>query len=414
MRRQEIRLSSCIGEGFYGLHRDIRRGEHSHYWLKGGRGSGKSSFISLEILLGIIEDENANGVIIRKVAANLKDSVFEQMNWAIRTLGVEDEWERKMSPLELVRKGTGQRILFRGCDDPRKLKSVKFQKGYPKFIWYEEADEFSGMAEIRSMNQSLMRGGEEFRVFYSYNPPKFMRSWVNQETAEERSDRVVHHSTYLTMPKKWLGSQFLAEAEYIRKRHPKVYRHEYLGEVTGGGGEVFRNLTLREISEEEIRGFDRISRGLDWGYAVDPLHYTVNHYDRTRRRLYIFRELRAQGMSNRRLAEEIMKENPNRREVICDSAEPKSIAEMRGYGIMAVGAKKGPDSVYYGIKWLQDLGEIIIDPKRCPETAREFGGYTYEEDGRGGWKAVFPDRENHAIDAVRYSRENDMRQIRVR
>ena len=414
MMTREIKLSSCIGGGFYGLHRDIRRGKHTYYWLKGGRGSGKSSFISIEILLGIIADENANAVVIRKVAANLKDSVFEQMNWAIRTLGVEDEWERKMSPLELVRKGTGQRILFRGCDDPRKLKSVKFQKGYAKYIWYEEADEFSGMAEIRSMNQSLMRGGEAFRVFYSYNPPKFARSWVNQEAAEERTDRLVHHSTYLAMKAEWLGSQFLAEAEYIRKRHPETYRHEYLGEVTGGGGEVFRNLNLREITDQEIASFDRIRRGLDWGYAVDPLHYTVNHYDRTRRRLYIFYELRAQGMSNRRLAEEIRKENPNRQEIICDSAEPKSIAEMREYGILAVGAKKGPDSVYYGIKWLQDLEEIIIDPKRCPETAREFSGYEYEADGRGGWKAGFPDRENHAIDAVRYSREDDMRYIRVR
>ena len=414
MMTRKIKLSSCIGEGFYGLHRDIRRGKHTYYWLKGGRGSGKSSFISIEILLGIIADENANAVVIRKVAANLKDSVFEQMNWAIRTLGVEDEWERKMSPLELVRKGTGQRILFRGCDDPRKLKSVKFQKGYAKYIWYEEADEFSGMAEIRSMNQSLMRGGEAFRVFYSYNPPKFARSWVNQEAAEERTDRLVHHSTYLAMKTEWLGSQFLAEAEYIRKRHPETYRHEYLGEVTGGGGEVFRNLNLREITDQEIASFDRIRRGLDWGYAVDPLHYTVNHYDRTRRRLYIFYELRAQGMSNRRLAEEIRKENPNRQEIICDSAEPKSIAEMREYGILAVGAKKGPDSVYYGIKWLQDLEEIIIDPKRCPETAREFSGYEYEPAGRGGWKAGFPDRENHAIDAVRYSREDDMRYIRVR
>ena len=414
MRVKETRLTDCIGEGFYGLHRDIRKGGHTHYWLKGGRGSGKSSFISIEILLGMIEDEAANGVIIRKVAANLKDSVFEQMNWAIRTLGVEDEWERKVSPLELVRKGTGQRIIFRGCDDPRKLKSVKFQQGYAKFIWYEEADEFSGMAEIRSMNQSLMRGGEEFRVFYSYNPPKFAASWVNQEAAEERSDRMMHHSTYLEMRKEWLGNQFLMEAEYIRKRHPETYRHEYLGEVTGGGGEVFRNLTLREITDEEIAAFDRIRRGLDWGYAVDPLHYTVNHYDRTRRRLYLFREIRGQGMSNRRLAEEIKKENPNRGEVICDSAEPKSIAEMREYGILAVGAKKGPGSVYYGIKWLQDLEEIIIDPKRCQETAREFAGYTYESDGRGGWKAAFPDRDNHAIDAVRYSREEDMRYIRVR
>lgn len=408
------RLSQCIGEGFYGLHRDIREGKHTHYWLKGGRGSGKSSFLSIEIILGLVEDEDANAVVLRKVAANLRDSVFEQMTWAIHALGVEDEWERKISPMELVRKSTGQKVLFRGCDDPRKLKSIKFQRGYAKFIWYEEVDEFGGMQELRNLNQSLMRGGEEFRIFYSYNPPKHARSWVNQEMAEGREDRLVHHSTYKEMPEEWLGSQFLAEAEYIRKRHPETYRHEYLGEVTGGGGEVFRNLTLREISDEEIAAFDRISRGLDWGYAVDPLHYTVNHYDKTRRRLYIFFELRAQGMSNRRLAEEIGKENPNHRAVICDSAEPKSIAEMREYGVAAVGAKKGPDSVYYGIKWLQDLEEIVIDPKRCPETAKEFYGYEYEGDGKGGWKAAFPDRENHAIDAVRYSREDDMRHIWIR
>ena len=119
-------------------------------------------------------------------------------------------------------------------------------------------------------------------------------------------------------------------------------------------------------------------------------------------------------MSNRRLAEEINRENPKHREVICDSAEPKSIAEMREYGVAAIGARKGPDSVYYGIKWMQDLEEIIIDPKRCPETAREFSSYEYESDGRGGWRADFPDRDNHAIDAVRYSREEDMRHVRVR
>lgn len=411
---KEIRLSEWIGEGFYDIHRDIREGRHTHYWLKGGRGSGKSSFLSLEILLGLITDRDANAVVLRKVAANLRDSVFEQMNWAIHALGVEEEWEKKISPMELIRKGTGQKILFRGCDDPKKLKSIKFQRGYAKFIWYEEADEFGGMAELRSLNQSLLRGGEKFCIFYSYNPPKQGRSWINLETAEERADRLIHHSTYLQMKEEWLGKQFLAEAEYIRKRHPEIYRHEYLGEVTGSGGEVFRNLMLREITDAEIAAFDRLRRGLDWGYAVDPLHYTVNHYDRTRRRLYIFYELRAQGMSNRRLAEEINRENPKHREVICDSAEPKSIAEMREYGVAAIGARKGPDSVYYGIKWMQDLEEIIIDPKRCPETAREFSRYEYESDGRGGWRAAFPDRDNHAIDAVRYSREEDMRHIRVR
>lgn len=414
MRGQGIRLSGLIAPGFYEVHRDIREGGHTHYWMKGGRGSGKSSFVSIEVALGLLRDREANAVALRKVAANLKDSVFQQMVWAAQALGVSEDWEAKPSMGEMVRKSTGQKILFRGCDDPRKLKSLKFQKGYAKYIWYEEADEFRGMPELRSLNQSLMRGGEDFRVFYSFNPPKGMRHWANQEMHEARGDRLIHHSTYLDMPEEWLGRQFLAEAAYTKERKPGAYRHEYLGEAGGDDGEVFRNLNIRAISDEEIGGFDRIGRGLDWGYAIDPLHYTVNHYDRTRRRLYIFFELRATGMSNRRLAEEIAKENPEGREVICDSAEPKSIAEMRSLGIRAMGAKKGPDSVSYGIKWLQDLEEIVIDPERCPATAREFSGYAYESDGRGGWMARFPDRENHAIDAVRYSREYDMRNVEVR
>lgn len=414
MTEKGIRLSGLIAPVFYEVHRDIRKGGHTHYWMKGGRGSGKSSFVSIEVVFGLLEDREANAVALRKVGANLKDSVMQQMVWAVQALGVAEDWEAKPSLGEMVCKSTGQKILFRGCDDPRKLKSLKFQKGYAKYIWYEEADEFRGMEELRSLNQSLMRGGEDFRVFYSFNPPKGLRHWVNQEMKEMRSERLVHHSTYLDMPEEWLGRQFLAEAAYVKEKKPKAYRHEYLGEATGEGGEVFRNLNFREISDEEIAAFDKVSRGLDWGYAVDPLHYTVNHFDRTRRRLYIFFELRATEMSNRRLAEEIEKENPDGREVICDSAEPKSIAEMRSLGIRAMGARKGPDSVSYGIKWLQDLEEIVIDPIRCPYTAREFSGYAYEGDGHGGWRAQFPDRDNHSIDAVRYSREGDMRNVQVR
>ncbi len=411
--KKTITLSSVIAPTFYGVHESLTKGSHTHYWMKGGRGSGKSSFISIEIILGMMQDENANAVVLRKVAANLKDSVFAQLMWAVEVLGAEDEWESRISNMEMIYKRTGQKIIFKGADQPRKIKSAKFQKGYAKYIWYEEADEFLGIDEIRTINQSLMRGGEIFSVFYSYNPPKSLKSWVNCEALEKREDKLLHHSTYLDMPKEWLGSQFLAEAEYMKEKKPEAYRHEYLGEATGTGGEVFHNLVLREISEEECREFDRISRGLDWGYAVDPLHYTVNHYDSTRRRLYIFFEIHKVGISNRLLAGEIKKEQDGSQTVVCDSAEPKSIAELREYGIDAVPAKKGPDSVAYGMKWLQDLEEIVIDPVRCPATAREFVGYELERDGQGGWKAKYPDRNNHAIDAVRYSREGDMRPVRI-
>ena len=382
--------------------------------LNGGRGSTKSSFVSIEIILGMMKDKNANGVALRKVGVNLKDSVYEQLQWAIKVLGVDNYWQSKLSPLELVYIPTGQRIVFRGADKPKKIKSTKFRDGYCKYIWYEEVDEFGGMEEIRTINQSLMRGGESFCVFYSYNPPKSQRNWINKEVLEDDSSRVVHHSTYLTVPKEWLGEQFIREAEHLKKTKPDIYDHEYMGLVTGTGGEVFRNITIRTISDDEIGQFDHISRGIDWGYASDPFHYTVNHYDKTRSRLYIFYEIQLVGLSNEKAAKIVKAENKNNSLVICDSAETKSIAEFNNHGIKVVGAKKGPDSVEYGIKWLQDLEEIIIDKTRCPNTAREFLNYELEPDGNDGFKAHYPDKDNHSIDAVRYSRENDMRNVRVR
>lgn len=410
---EKSRLESLIAPPFLPILEDIHKDRHTHYFLKGGRGSTKSSFVSVAIIKGVMENPKANGVVLRKVGVNLKDSVYQQLIWAIDALDVSDLWLGKVSPLELVYLPTGQKLLFRGADKPRKIKSIKFSKGYCQYVWYEEVDEFSGMVEIRTINQSLLRGGESFTVFYTYNPPASQRNWVNEEVRIEQPDRLVHHSTYLEVPPEWLGEQFLVEAEHLKAVKPDNYRHEYLGEVTGTGGEVFRNVTIRELSDEEIAGFDRISRGLDWGYSIDPLHYTVNHYDKTRRRLYIFFEVQAIGMSNRRIAEIIRQENKTNALVLCDSAEPKSIGELTSLGLQVSGAKKTHDSVEYGTKWLQDLEEIIIDPKRCPHTAREFLGYELDPDGNGGFKAKFPDKNNHSIDAVRYSREGDMRNVRV-
>ena len=316
--------------------------------------------------------------------------------------------------MELTYTPTGQKILFRGADKPRKIKSIKVSKGYTKFIWYEEVDEFNGMEEIRMINQSLMRGGQQFVVFYTYNPPNSIRSWVNEEVLHAREDRIVHHSTYLTVPKEWLGEQFLIEAEHLKKVNEKAYRHEYLGEVTGTGGEIFTNIVARRITDVEIKTFDRIKRGLDFGYAVDPVHYSVSYYDKTRRRLYIFYEIHQVRLSNRRLAEMIKQENKNNNPIIADSAEPKSIAELKSYGINIRGARKGPDSVEYGIKFLQDLEEIIIDPEKCPNTLREFLNYELEKDSNGNFKAEYPDKNNNSIDSVRYALEDEMRTSGVR
>lgn len=407
-----VKISDIIAPSFYPVHLAIKKHQYTHYWLKGGRGSTKSSFAAIQIILGIMKDLQANAVALRKVKDTLKESVYEQLLWAIDILKVSQYWRAKISPLELIYIPTGQKIIFRGADKPKKLKSAKLKKGYFKFIWYEELDEFNGMEEIRNINQTFMRGGEEFVVFYTYNPPKSMASWVNEEARNERTDRLVHHSTYLDVPREWLGEQFILEAEHLKAINKKAYDHEYGGEITGTGGEVFENVILRYISDQEIKSFDRIRRGIDWGYAIDPFHYAVMHYDKTRRKLYVFYEIHQVKLSNRKAAELIKIENKNNGLITCDSAEPKSIAEMRSYGLRVRGAKKGPDSVEYGIKFLQDLEEIIIDPRRCPNTAREFLNYELTKDAHGNFKAEFPDKDNHSIDAIRYAMEDDMIEYR--
>lgn len=250
--------------------------------------------------------------------------------------------------------------------------------------------------------------GKGYEVFYSYNPPKMIASWVNAEVINVRPDRLVHSSTYLDVPVEWLGEQFIIEAEELKRTNELAYRNEYLGEATGTGGAVFTNIILRKITDEEISHFDNIADGIDFGYAVDPACYGQNHYDKTRKKLYIFNEIYKIGISNKKLHDEIIKVKVGRSEITADSAEPKSIDEMNSYGsIRIVGAKKGPDSIDFGVRWLQNLVEIIIDPERCPNTAREFSTYEYEKDKYGNFKSKYPDANNHSIDMTRYSREKE-------
>ena len=297
-----VKLSKVIAPSFAAVHQDIKGHGHTHYWLKGGRGSTKSSFISVEIVLGMMRDAgkglHTNAVVLRRYGVTLRESVFEQIGWAVNALGVSQLWRDSVSPMSYTYLPTGQKILFRGVDDPTKAKSIKFSKGWAKYLWYEECVEFEGEEKLRNINQSVLRGGADFFVFYSFNPPKSARNWVNQYVAIEREDTLVHHSTYLTVPPQWLGEQFLVEAQHLKEVKPEAYRHEYLGEVTGTGGEVFSNVTLRAITDEEVSRFDKLRRGIDWGYAADPFAYNVCHYDKTRRRLYIFREIHKVKLSN--------------------------------------------------------------------------------------------------------------------
>ncbi|WP_409968718.1 PBSX family phage terminase large subunit [Bengtsoniella intestinalis] len=408
---QKIPLSALIAPSFHPLHRAISKGRYTHHWLSGGRGSTKSSFVSLELIVGMMRDGDAgkqtHAVVLRRYAVTLRESVYAQLNWAIYALGVGQLWKAQLSPMSMTYLPTGQKIIFRGADDPMKLKSLKIDAGYFKYAWYEECNEFEGEEKLRTINQSILRGGEDFAFFYSFNPPKSKSNWCNVYVMEQHPQTVCLHTTYRTVPRQWLGEQFFVEAEHLRDTKPNAYDHEYLGLAVGCGEQVFENITLRPIAQEERDSFDQLRHGIDWGYAADPFVFNQCHYDKTRRRLYVLEEVHQVRLSNRQAAEKIAP-IAQHRPILCDSAEPKSIAELKDYGLRVSGAKKGPDSVSYGIKWLQDLEEIIIDSARCPNTAREFSQYELARDKDGNLMAQFPDKDNHHIDAIRYACQGDM------
>ncbi len=403
----KIRLTDLIAPSFYRLHKEIKAEKFDEIWLKGGRGSTKSTFTSIQILLGMLKDPEANAVVARRYQNELRDTVYGQFEWTIAKMGLGDYFKFQVAPMQIIYLPTGQKIVFKGADNPLKMKSINLGKGYIKYAWFEEVDQFAGMDEIRNILQSLFRGENKKRiVFFSYNPPKSGRSWVNQEAKIPKQGRRVHHSIYLDVPPEWLGERFLADAEHLKKVNETAYRHEYLGEEVGTGLEVFNNIELRAITQDEIAAFDRIRQGLDFGYAVDPVCFERMHYDRMRRRLYLFDEISGLNLFNRQFWEKAQQYNDVW--TIADSAEPKSIAELRSWGMKIKGAKKGPGSVEFGIKFLLNLEAIIIDPERCPLAAREFINYSLETDRNGVVKSQFPDKDNHSIDACRYGLSEDM------
>lgn len=402
----DIKLSSVIGPAFYDLALDVFKHGHTHYDLSGGRGSLKSSCVSLVVPLLIIANSGTHAVVLRKVANTIRDSVYSQYIWAIGELGMAAYWDTKVSPLELIYKPTGQKIMFRGADDPMKIKSIKVPFGYIAVTHFEEKDQFAGREEIRTILQSTMRGGSKFWNFESYNPPISRDNWANKDTLEKRSDRLCHKSTYLQAPPEWLGEQFILEAEYLKETNERAYQHEYLGIPVGTGGNVFENIETREITDDEIKRFDRIYSGVDWGYYPDPWAFNQMHFDSARRILYIFGELTAYKKGNQETAAMLREYGVKNTDIItADSAEPKSVSDYRTYGLLCYGAQKGPGSVEYSMKWLQSLTKIVIDPERCPDTNDEFVSYEYERTKDGEIMSGYPDRDDHHISAVRYAME---------
>ena len=247
-------IKQHIAPVYFPLHDDIQAGAHTVYNLPGGRGSCKSSFVSLEIVKGVMDDTTgqSNAIVFRLVAGTMRDSVFSQIAWAIDTLGVNHLWKSRVSPMQYTYTPTGATITFRGLDDAGKLKSIKPPKGVYRFIWFEEFSELPGPNFLRSVMQSVQRGGDNFTIFHSFNPPISQNNWANQYI-EQPDDRAITLLTDYTMvPQAWLGEAFLYEAERLKEINQKAYEHEYLGIPTGSGGEVFPNLEIRAITDDEI------------------------------------------------------------------------------------------------------------------------------------------------------------------
>lgn len=393
-----------IPDCFHQTIRDIRDKEHLEYVFKGGRGSTKSTTVGMTIVELMKNNHDIHAVVCRKVGNTIKDSVYNKIKWAIGKQEFTEEFDSKLSPMEITLKSTGQKIYFRGADDPDKIKSINPEFGYIGILWFEELDQFAGPEEIRKIEQSAIRGGNLAWIFKSFNPPKTMNNWANKYVLEPKENRIVHSSTYLDVPKGWLGQPFIDEAEHLKEVNPNAYEHEYMGIANGNGGNVFEYLEIRDITDEEISRMDRIFAGVDYGWYPDAFCYLRTYYDSARDKIYLIDELYVNKWSNSKTADWIKKKGYDDYTMICDSAEPKSVNDFRDAGLPTRGAIKGPGSIEYGFKFLQTK-TLVIDPKRTPNAYKEITEYEYDRDKEGNVISGYPDGNDHAISALRYAYE---------
>lgn len=395
-----------IPDTFHSAIRAIRNREYLEYIFKGGRGSTKSSDFAMIIIELIKNHHDIHALVCRKVANTLKDSVYNKIKWAINKQGLDDEFEFKVSPFEITYKATKQKIYFRGADDPDKIKSINPEFGYIGILWYEELDQFAGDSEVRKIEQSAIRGGELAWIFKSFNPPKTANNWANEYVTEVGEKTLVHSSTYLDVPREWLGQPFIDQAEHLKEINPEAYEHEYGGVANGNGGMVFEYLRFETITDEQIKTFDRIFQGVDWGWFPDYYAFIRAYYDRAHETIYFIDENYVRKTSNEMTAKWIKDHGYDDYTITCDSNENKSVTDYRDRGLPARAAIKGAGSVEYGFKWLQRR-TLVIDKNRTPNVYEEFKNYEYDRDKDGNIISGYPEgQDDHTIAATRYAFES--------
>lgn len=386
--------------------------EVSEVAMRGGRGSTKSSFAGAMLPFLLIMDYEkgiqSHAIAIRKVGNTLKKSVYNQIKKSINLFGLDTFFKCTVSPMEIKFIPSGQTIFFSGCDDPTKIKSITVPNGYIKYRWLEEFDQFDGEPEIRNLNQSLARGGPTL-AFYTFNTPPSINHWANKWWLDsyDKKGLIQDTSTWEHVTKyhpEWLGDDFIYEANYLKNKNLQAYKNEYMGEITGIGGEIFTNVKNITLTDDDILTFDKIRQGLDFGLRRDPSAFEKLCYSRKHSAVWFFDEIFGYGYANRELADLVRAKAIYNQIIKGDSAELRSINTMATeYNINMIPCQKGPDSVRHGIKWFQDLESINIDRKRCPAAYREFSTYSYEKNKQGEWINEYPDKDNHTIDAARYA-----------
>lgn len=396
-----------IADTFHPVIRAMRNKKYREFVLTGGRGSTKSS-CGTEIVFEIMmNNPQVHALALRQVANTLRDSIYAQFQWsadkqAENPMFVRENWDFKLSPLEITYKPTGQKIYFRGADDPGKIKSIKVPFGHIGILIFEEFDQFGGEEPVRKIEQSAIRGGDDAWIIKMFNPPINVNNWANIYANTPKESMLVHRSTYLDVPPEWLGKAFIEEAEHLKEVNPDAYEHEYGGKAIGLGTEIFKSLEIRTITDEEIARQERIYQGQDWGWEPDPKAFIRASYSHATETIMLLDELGGTCIRTKDMAQQIIDAGYNDYEVRCGADEQEHINDFRDMGLAARQAIAGPGSVRRTFEWLQ-CRKIVIDPKRTPRAYKEFIEYEHDVDRNGEIIDGYPDHDNHWIDALRYA-----------
>lgn len=392
--------------------------------VKGSRASKKSKTTALWFTTNMMKYPDANTLVVRKTYRTLKDSCFTELKWAIHRLGVDAFWDVKESPLEMTYKPTGQKIYFRGLDDPLKVTSITVDQGCLCWMWIEEAYEISSEDDFNMLDESIRgavpEGSHLFKqITLTFNPWN-EHHWLKRRFFDNPDDETLALTTNY-MCNEWLDAADRKVFETMKKQNPRRYRVAGLGDWGIVDGLVYENWkeeAFEIISKADFLDLDEAEQkaknyvfkesvksafGLDFGYTNDPAALFVGFIDTKDKKIYVYDEMYAAGLSNERIADNVQSMGYGKERIIADSAEPKSIDQLKGLGLKVKGAEKGKDSVNHGIQFIQDY-EIIIHP-RCVNFLTEISNYTWDKDKLGNKLNRPIDDFNHLMDAMRYALE---------